>query len=220
MARAEGWGVCSARFCIPGTHPMDRRLSRRSFLAAAGLAAALRVLGARPARAAPARYRLDPARSSVRFEADFGPDRITGDMPVSAAELTLDFADVANSRVAVRLDATRARASFPFAAQALIGPKVLDIRHHPEIGFRSKSVRRAGEGARIAGEMTIRGVTRPVTLDAAIWRQRGTAPGDLSHLTIRLTGRLSRSAFGATGWSDMVGDEVRIDILARIDRAG
>lgn len=199
---------------------MDRRLSRRSFLAAAGLAAALRALGAAPARAAAMRYRLDAARSSVRFEADFGPDRITGDMPVSAAELTLDFADVANSRIAVRLDAARARASFPFAAQALVGPKVLDIRHHPEIHFQSTSVRRNGEGARIAGEMTIRGVTRTVTFDAVIWRRRGTLPGDLAHLTIRLTGRLSRSAFGASGWADMVGDEVRIDILARVDRDG
>ncbi len=90
---------------------MDCRPSRRSFLVAAGLAAALRGLAAAglplagPADAAPVRYSLDAARSTVRFEADFGPDRITGEMPVGAADLTLDFADVTRSRVAVRLDA-------------------------------------------------------------------------------------------------------------------
>jgi polyisoprenoid-binding protein YceI len=35
---------------------------------------------------------------------------------------------------------------------------------------------------------------------------------------VRLVGKVKRSAFGATGWSDMVGDEVRLDILARIAR--
>ncbi len=54
----------------PGAQPMDRRLSRRSFLAAAGLAATLRALGIGPARAGAVRYRLDAARSSVRFEAE------------------------------------------------------------------------------------------------------------------------------------------------------
>ena len=62
-------------------------------------------------------------------------------------------------------------------------------------------------------------VTRPVLLDAMIWRQKGHAPGDLSQLTVRLTGAVLRSDYGATGWADMVGDEVRLTILARIARA-
>ncbi len=204
---------------------MDRRLVRRSFIAIAALAAA-GLLGSAglpivaPAHAAPMRYGLDAPHSAVRFEVDFGPDRITGAMPVSAADMTLDFANVANSKVSVRLDASQADASFPFAAQALKGPKVLDTREHPEILFQSTSVRKRGNGASVAGDLTIRGVTRPVTLDAAIYRQTGTVAGDLSHLTIHLTGRIIRSEFGATGWPDMVGDEVRIDILARIDLTG
>lgn len=206
---------------------MNRRLSRRVFLSSAVLAAGARLLGgmgglalagAGAAHAAPARYTLDAARSLVRFETSFGPDLITGDMPVRAADLTLDFANVANCRVFVRLDVTHARASFPFAAQAMKGPKVLDSARYPEILFQSTSVRREGDGARIAGNMTIKDVTRPVTLDAAFYRQKGTAPGDLSHLSIRLTGLVHRSDYGAIGWSDMVADEVRLDILARIDR--
>jgi polyisoprenoid-binding protein YceI len=172
-----------------------------------------------PAAAAPATYVLEPEESSVGFETDFGPDRITGTFTVTRADLTVDFDKLANTKVAVTLDTRRATASFPFAAQAMKGPKVLDSATWPEITFLSKAVRPAGDGAEVDGALTIRGVTRPVTLNANLYRQRGTAEGDLSQLTIRLTGAVKRSDYGATGWNDMVGDEVRIDILARIRQA-
>jgi polyisoprenoid-binding protein YceI len=69
----------------------------------------------------------------------------------------------------------------------------------------------------VTGNLTIRGVTRPVTLLAEVFRPKGSAEDDRSRLTVRLTGRVNRSDFGAAGWSDMVGDEVRIVINARID---
>lgn len=182
-------------------------------------ALALALLLAAPAvQASPAAYHLQPDLSSVGFETDFGPDKITGSFPVSRADLTLDFAHVAACKVAVTLDAKAAEASFPFAAQAMKGPKVLDTAEFPEIAFVSTKVEAQGQGATVAGNITIRGVTKPATFHAEIWRQQGTAEGDLSHLTIRLTGAVTRSDFGAVGWNDMVGDEVRLNILARIER--
>lgn len=171
-----------------------------------------------PLAAAPAQYVLEPAASTVGFETDFGKDQITGKMPITAADLTLDFDQIANCKVSVTLDASGAQASFPFAAQAMKGPKVLDTGDHPQIIFESTSVQVAGKGARVLGLVTIRGVSKPMVLDAQIYRQKGTAEGDLSHLSIRLTGAVQRSQFGATGWADMVGDEVRLNILARIAR--
>ena len=169
-------------------------------------------------QAAPANYTLQPEASTVGFETDFGPDKITGRMPVTAASLTLDFQHIAGSTVAVTLDVGHAEASFPFAAQAMRGPKVLDAQEFPTISFQSTAVAADGDGAVVKGNITIRGVTRPATLHAVIFRQQGSADGDLSHLTIHLTGAVARSDFGATGWADMVGDEVRLDILARIVR--
>jgi polyisoprenoid-binding protein YceI len=187
-------------------------------MTALGLACALSVLTALAAAAAPANYVLEPEASTVGFETDFGPDRITGRMSVSRADLTLDFDQASNSTVAVTLDVSQAEASFPFAAQAMKGPKVLDAAGHPTIDFKSTSVRKSGDGATVEGKVTIRGITQPMTLQAQIFRQQGRAEGDLSHLTVRLTGAVNRSAFGATGWMDMVGDEVRLNILARIVR--
>jgi polyisoprenoid-binding protein YceI len=181
---------------------------------------ALGLARAGSAEAAAVTYKLDSAASTVAFETDFGPDLITGSIPLTLADLRLDFDNVANSTVTVELDVTGAKASFPFAAQALKGPKVLDAKSHPRMSFTSTSVRRSGDGAEISGNLTIRGVTRPVTLTATMSRPKGSAPDDLSRLTLRLSGRVNRSDFGATGWSDMVGDEVRILITARIDAKG
>lgn len=178
------------------------------------------LLLAHPLAAAPIPYRLEAENSTVGFETDFGPDLITGTMPVVAADLVIDFDRLSNCRIDVTLDAAQSTASFPFAAQAMTGPKVLDTATHPHITFRSTTVRPKGDGAEVEGQVTIRGVTRPMVLDAEIWRQKGTVEGDRSRLTVRLTGTVHRADFGAAGWSDMVGNDVRLIITARIAQGG
>ena len=171
-------------------------------------------------QARPVAYLLQPEFSTVAFETDFGKERITGTFPLAGADLTLDFEQVANCTIDVTLDVTRAKASFPFAAQALRGATVLDAANHPKMHFVSTRVTPHGEGADVAGNITIRGVTRPITLRALIYRQAGHAAGDRSRLSVRLNGKVLRSQFGATGWADLVGDEVRIQIDARIAAKG
>ncbi|MFC3119226.1 YceI family protein [Jhaorihella thermophila] len=172
------------------------------------------------AAAAPIPYRLDTERSKVGFHVRFGPDKITGEIPVQSADIQIDFQNPANNRVEVILDSTRAQASFPFATQAMRGPKVLDADQFPTMIFRSTGVRlRSRESAEVAGMLTLRGQTHPVTLRAQLFRQRGTEPGDLSRLLLRVTGRIKRSTWGATGWMDMVSDEIDLDMIIRIERA-
>jgi polyisoprenoid-binding protein YceI len=183
-------------------------------------AALILALFALPAGAAPERYTLEPDNSTVAFYWDFGEDEVQGRMPVARADLTIDFADLTQSHVDVAVDASRAEAGFPFASQAMKGPKVLAAGDYPQITFVSTGVRRAGDGASIDGRITVRGVTRPITFDAELYRQRGTEAGDRSRLTILLTATLRRSEFGATGWNDMVGDDVRLRIVARVRRVG
>ena len=122
--------------------------------------------------AAPQRYALDAEKSQVSFAWDFGKDEVKGLMPVASAALTIDFARVANSTVEVAVDVTGARAGFPFATQAMKGPKILHAAQFPEIAFTSTQVRANGAGALIDGFITVRGVTRPMTFVAEIFRQR------------------------------------------------
>ena len=130
----------------------------------------------------------------------------------------MDFDNPGKSTIEVVLNVAGATASFPFAAQALKGPKVLAADEFPQMSFTSTKIRADGEGARVEGMMTIRGQTRPIVMFAQFWQQSRQEAGNLSLLKIRLTGALMRSEYGATGWSDMVADEVRLDIIALIER--
>ncbi|WP_068112615.1 YceI family protein [Tropicimonas marinistellae] len=171
-----------------------------------------------PATAATVRYDLDGNASRVGFVVRFGPDSITGVLPVLGAKLALDADTPRNSRVHVVLDTTRARASFPFATRELRGPRVLHSARHPTLEFATTELRADGRMARVHGLLTIRGITRPITLQAQIYRPAGTAPGDLSLLTVHLWGVVRRSEFGADGWAGMVGDEVHLDIRVTMRR--
>ncbi len=182
------------------------------------LMAAALALATGPLAAAPVHYDLQKDASTVAFETRFGAQTISGDIPLASADLVLDFERLSNCTINVVLDAAHAGASFPFAAEALRGDSVLDARDHPKMTFRSTSVKPVDDGAKVTGKLTIRGITRTVTLDARIRRQKGTEAGDLSRLTVRLTGTVNRSDFGATGFADLVSDRVGIEITARITR--
>ena len=166
--------------------------------------------------AEPVGYVLDSSKSTVGFTYQFNGNPTKGTMPITSADLTIDFAALEKSTVQVVLNVRKARAGFIFATEALRGKSVLDVGNHPQIRFVSTQVSRSGNGAKITGMVTIRGVTKPLTLMAGFYRLKGSDPADLSHLSILLTGSVSRSAFGATGYPDMVGEQIDLRILARI----
>lgn len=172
-----------------------------------------------PAAADPVGYRFVPDGSQVKYRVDFGTDEIFGTMPVEEARIVLDFEQASNSSVAVTLRADQATASFPFAAQALKGPQVLATADFPRVTFETTAFRASGNTAEVDGNITIRGVTRPMTLRGGLFREQGRPAGERSELLVRLAGSVDRSAFGADGFADMVSDEVEIEILARMARA-
>jgi len=195
-------------------------LTRRTLLA--GLAAL--PIAPHAAFAAPTRYDLQANRSTVGFVYRLSGVATKGSMPVKSAKVMIDTDALARSSIDVTVDVRRAKAGLIFATEALKAPSVLDARAHPTIRFRSTAIRLGGQGrlsdgAKIDGQLTIRGVTKPVTLNASLFRQAGSAAGDLSRLSFRVNGRVSRSAFGATGYSDLVQDAIDLDITARVTRA-
>ncbi|MEL6102188.1 MAG: YceI family protein [Pseudomonadota bacterium] len=178
------------------------------------------ILLAAPALAAPQPYQLQKSDSSVGFSWFLGKDEVRGNMPVADADIVLDLDRLQNSTAKVVVDVTQARAGFPFASQGMKSKKVLWAQKHPHITFESTRFRRDGDRALVDGHLTVRGVTHPATFRAELFRQAGTEAGDHSRLAVRLTGSLSRAAFGADGWSDMAGDEVKLSIVAHMQIAG
>ena len=171
------------------------------------------------AQAAPTQYRLDPDRSSVQFTWFYGENAVNGRIDIAAADVSLDLDRIDGSNVRVALDANSAQAGFLFATQALRGPRMFDAETHPQITFASDGFRLDGGAVAVDGAVTIRGVTRPMVMQATLYRQEGTEPADRDRLAIELVGAIDRHAFGASGWADEVGAEVRFRILAYIDRA-
>lgn len=173
--------------------------------------------------AAPTPYALEQGRSDVGFVYTLTGAENGGTMPVQSAEIVIDFDRFTASTVDVSVDVRAARTGLIFATEALKAASVLDARTHPTIRFQSTAIRpnnprNLSAGGKIDGLLTIRGITKPVTLDAALFRQQGTAAGDLSRLSFRISGSVNRSDFGATGYSDIVADTIELDIAARVIR--
>lgn len=168
--------------------------------------------------AAPETYRLNKANSVVGFTYMFQGNPNQGRMPVKSAQIQLDLDNVPASKINVTLDASQAKAGFIFATQTMKGPKVLYTERFPDIRFQSTAIKGDLRGARIRGNLTIRGVTRPVILQAGLFRQKGTELGDRNRLIVQLTGSVSRAAFGAGGFPGFVDDRIDLNIIARIER--
>lgn len=175
------------------------------------------------AEAAPVRYALDTAKSRVGFIFSLNNTKARGSMPVVSSQIAIDLSALQRSSVDVTVNVRKARTGLIFATDALKSPSVLNAQRFGTVRFRSTRVRlngqgRLADGAKIDGELTIRGVTRPVTLNAALFRPKSAAPGDLSRLNFRLSGAVSRKAFGATGFPDLVDDTIQLDIVAWVNR--
>ena len=189
-------------------------MKRRSFLALTGAA-----LAARPAIAAPERFALDVANSTVVFTYRLNGNKVNGRIPVSSADITLDRRNLAASRVAAVIDAARADAGPFYATQAMNSQAVLDIANFPTMSFESKNISGRISKAKITGALTIRDVTRDITLDAAAYKQRGTDDDGVNKMSILMTGNVDRRDFGASGFPQFVAPMIRFQILTRITRA-
>ncbi len=176
------------------------------------------ILAATLTHAAQTPYTLDTTNSTVSFTYQLAGIPTRGHMPVQSAEMLIDLDTIGASQVSVTMNASRARAGFLFATEAMRGPRVLDTENHPLITFRSTSIRGRLQGAVVTGDLTIRGVTRPVTMRAALYRQDDTDVTDRAKITVLLIGSVSRSAFGASGYPQIVADEIELRIIARIER--
>jgi polyisoprenoid-binding protein YceI len=86
--------------------------------------------------------------------------------------------------------------------------------------FVSTSVRVSGQSARVTGNLTLMGVTRPVTLDATFYGA-GKAPaqmGGKENVGFHATGSIKRSEFGLGFGVPVIGDTVKLDIAAAFQK--
>ncbi len=168
-----------------------------------------------PAAVKAGTYVLDAGHARVVWSLSHrGFSTYSGLLPAASGTLVLDPATPANSRVEVTLaSAAVATADARFDAR-LKGPDFFNAETFPTIRFASTAVVASGSTAKVTGDVTLLGVTRPVTLDVT-FHKAGLNPTDkLYHVGFDATGTLTRSDFGMRFGLPAIGDAVSLRIEA------
>jgi polyisoprenoid-binding protein YceI len=163
------------------------------------------------------RWEIDRSHSSVEFVVrhlmvskvrgrfgEFSGALVIGDAPEqSAVDVVIDAAGIDTG------DSTR--------DEHLRSPDFLDVAAHPLLAFRSTGVRRAGGRWAVDGELTVKGVTRPVALDVE-FEGAATSPWGQQVASFTASTEIDRDDFGLT-WNQaleaggvLVGRKVRIEL--------
>jgi polyisoprenoid-binding protein YceI len=133
---------------------------------------------------------------------------------------TLNFNPAApeKSAVSVTIDTSSANVMSSELMGEIVGPSVFDSAKFPTATFVSKTIERTGStSGKMTGDLTIHGVTRPVTFDITF---NGGAPSPMGGAAYALgfhaTAIVKRSDYGLDKmmWTSFVGDEVRLTIEA------
>lgn len=171
-------------------------------------------------------WSIDPVHSQV----DFGVrhmmiSTVRGTFGELEGTIYLDEDDLTNSSVEVSIDAASIDTRNEDRDNHLRSGDFLNVEEHPTLRFESRSVEPAGDGFVVQGDLTIRGVTREVTLEAEELG-RGTDPWGNPRVGFRADTRINRKDFGLT-WNQaletggvLVGDEVKISLEVQAIPAG
>lgn len=194
-------------------------------LALAGCASAARILypvNADALKVRPGDYQIDGAHTTVIFAVDhLGFSTFYGRFNTISGRLSLDVAAPEKSNVAVRIAAASIDTPSDALDEKLRAPDAFDTEKFPDIQFQSQRVVRTGDKtADVEGLLTVKGVTKPVTLKAA-FHGSGVMPMlNDRRAGFDATATISRSAFGIDAWKGFVGDEVKLIIAAEFYAAG
>jgi polyisoprenoid-binding protein YceI len=164
-----------------------------------------------------ARYALDRDHTLVRFAVShFGFTMMQGWFREVDGSLVLDRDRPERSELRVSLPSASIDMNHAALNDHLRSADFLDAARHPAVSFRSTWVERTGEAtALVHGELMLRGVAHPLTLEA---RLSGGGTHPVTHdevVGFHAAGRLKRSAFGMTFLiPEGIGDDVEIAIAS------
>src|SRR5204863_5594547 len=165
------------------------------------------------------RFEFDPTHSSVNFSVrHLMVSKVRGHFAAWRGQLELDPADLTKSSVSVEIEAASVDTKLAQRDDHLRSPDFLDAAKYPTLTFKGTGIKQLDDSTyELAGDLTIRDVTKPVTLKVDYagtvkdpWG--GERAGFSAHTTI------NRKDFGLT-WNMMleaggivVGDKIEIGI--------
>ena len=196
---------------------IHNNFSHRPLRAFAALALTTMLVSSQTASAA---YTLDPSHSTIGFKVShLMISDVTGSF--KKAEATIDFDEASNSLKGVEatVDVTSVDTRDAKRDEHLTSPDFFDAKKFPSISFRSteKASLKPGKSQKLKGELTIRGVAKPVVLSLT-YKGSVVDPWGNKRVGFVAETKVDRRDFGMT-WNKaldkggvVVGNEVRISI--------
>lgn len=166
-------------------------------------------------------FKLEPNHSTVSFSVPIvgGLTTVRGTFTDCNAEITYDPEHLEKSSVTATIKAYSVDTDIDMRDKDLRGPKFFDVDHNPEITFRSKKIKKQGDGYVAVGDLSLRGVTKEIELPFVItgmsWDDEHTRPV----LGIAAKTTLNRLDYGiGADWQhsaipNFLGNEVAIEIF-------
>lgn len=166
---------------------------------------------------------IDTAHSSIEFTAKhMMVTNVKGRFTRFSGDAHLDETNPANSRVDVTIDLASLTTGTEGRDNHLRSADFFDVENHPTATFYSTKVEKVGEDRlRVTGDLTIRGVTKPVTLDVTVEGKVKDMQGK-DRYGFTATTSFSRKDFGlewnvaleSGGW--LVSDQVKISLEVEV----
>jgi polyisoprenoid-binding protein YceI len=171
-------------------------------------------------------YQIDPKHSAAHFQVRHMTIAfVKGEFGNVTGTVDFDPASPEASKVDVSIEVASLYTRDAARDGHMTSPDILDAEANPAVTFKSTKVSKAGAGYSVAGNLTLRGVTKEVTLNVTSVSDEVTDPWTLKRRGITANAKISRRAFGM-GWNmelpgvgAMVSDEVEVSIDLEITRS-
>ena len=163
---------------------------------------------------------VDPSHSSAGFKVrHLMVAHVRGELGPVSGTVWIDDRDIERSSIDVSIDARGTDTRDAKRDEHLRSADFLDVANHPVVTFRSSEVRRGpSERLSVVGDLTIRGTTRPVTLEVDPLSPVIADPWGNTKRGATARARINRKDWGLV-WNValetgglVVGDEVAIEI--------
>ena len=165
-------------------------------------------------------YAVEPTHTQIVFAYDhMGFTNNMGVIAQPTGTLTLDKANPAKSKVSIDIPVANLKTGIPALDTHLMKPEFFDSAKFANATFVSTSVKPDGAtGADITGNLTIKGITKPVTLDAEFYGAGANPMNKKENIGFVATGTIKRSDFGMSMAVPVVGDTVELKIIAAFQK--
>lgn len=171
-------------------------------------------------------YQIDPKHSAVHFQVrHMTIALVRGSFGALSGTVDYDPANPEASKVDVSIAVNSVQTLDPDRNGHLQSPDIFDAAAHPSVTFKSTKVTKNGNGLKVDGDLTLRGVTKPASLDVSQISDEVTDPWTLKRRAAVASATINRGDYGM-GWNmelpgvgKMVSDEVELTLLVQFTRS-